>query len=190
MKKKDHKALGEFLLRSSQCRTILHKRFHQRLFILGCISPDFIPFTYLRGFSKSRALLGHNAKYSAKHIQKGLNRFQAKGLYRWWDVLRFGALMHYMADSFTFPHAESYKGDMHAHRRYELMLHQKFIEYLDSRKKHIALKAESLSTFFLQKRLAYERGTPSFERDCRYIVEICQGVFERICLDGFCCEKV
>jgi hypothetical protein len=190
MKKKDHKMLGEFLLRSSRNRALLRNRLHQKLFILGCISPDFIPFTYFRGFSKSRALLGHNAKYSAKHIQKSLNRFQANGLYHWWDVLRFGALMHYMADSFTFPHAESYRGDMQAHRRYELMLHPKFIDYLENRKKCLEQKADSLSTFFLQKRAAYERGTPSFERDCRYIVEICQEVFERICLDRVSSKKV
>ncbi len=79
---------------------------------------------------------------------------------------------------------------MQAHREYEIALHGQFAEYLKNRNKHLAPKVESLSDFFRQKRMAYESGVHSFEEDCNYIVEICQGIFERICLDKFSCEKV
>ncbi len=190
MKKKDHRALGEFLLNSEERQTVLRSKLHQRLFLLGCVSPDFIPFTYFRGLPKSRALLGHNARYSSKYIQKRLNRFQRNGLYHWWDMFCFGMLMHYMADSFTFPHAEAYDGNMNGHRKYEVALHGRFSEYLKHCKQHFEAKNESLSLFFAQKRKAYENGAHSFEDDCRYIVEICQAVFDRICFSQISCEKV
>lgn len=190
MKKKDHQALGKFLLNTTERKSVLHSKLHRQLFMLGCVSPDFIPFTYFRGIQKSRALLGHNAKYSAGYIQKRLNRFQKNGLYHWWDVFRFGMLMHYMADSFTFPHAETYDGNMSGHRKYEVALHGRFSEYLKHCKQHFEQKPESLSAFFRQKRLAYESGVHSYEDDCHYIVEICQAVFEKICLAQISCKKI
>lgn len=190
MKKKDHQALGKFLLNSDERNAVLYSKWRQKLFMLGCVSPDFIPFTYFRGLRESRAFLGHNARYSAGYIQKRLNRFQKNGLYHWWDMFRFGMLMHYLADSFTFPHAETYDGNMSNHRKYEVALHGQFSEYLKHCKSRKASKTESLSAFFRQKRLAYESGMHSYEDDCHYIVETCRAVFEKICPAQISCKKI
>lgn len=183
MKQKDHKALAYYLLNSvGDCR-IWQKRWHRRFFLWGCICPDYIPFTYLRGFRQSRAMLGHNARYSLSHIQKSIRRLQTNGVSRFRDCYRLGTLMHYLADSFTYPHTDGFCGDLHAHRVYETDLHGLFSAYLRRTKvaADTAFAGETLSELLLRKRDAYERKAVSCERDCKQIVRTCTQVFGALC---------
>jgi hypothetical protein len=184
MKQKDHKALGKYLLDSVGTGRLWHRTWHRRVFLLGCISPDYIPFTYLRGFRKSRAMLGHNEQYSDKHIQKSIRRLERRGIRRFRDCFALGSLMHYLADSFTFPHTEGFLGDMHAHRAYEKELHTYFSNYLQKAAAQplpTACIAERLSDFLHSGRCEYEHGERTLERDCRQIIQACTGVFQTLC---------
>ena len=184
MKQKDHKALGKYLLDSVGGGRLWQRTWHRRVFLLGCISPDYIPFTYLRGFHQSHAMLGHNARYSSEHIQKSIRRLQTRGVRRYRDCFRLGTLMHYLADSFTFPHTEGFAGNMRAHRRYENDLHgcfEKFLSGEPSRHSVVAYTPEKLTDFLRGGRLEYERGECSCDRDCRQILNACTSVFQALC---------
>ena len=184
MKQKDHKALGKYLMDSVGDGRLWQRRWHRRVFLLGCISPDYIPFTYLRGFGKSHAMLGHNERYSSKHIQKSIRRLESRGVSRFRDCFALGTLMHYLADSFTFPHTNGFLGNMQAHRAYERALHVCFPAYLQkaaAQPMPLARVPEQLSEFLHRGRHEYERGENTCERDCRQIIHACTGVFQTLC---------
>ncbi len=183
MKQKDHKSLAYYLIDSvGDCR-VWQGRWHRRFFLWGCIFPDFIPFTYLRGFRQSRAMLGHNARYSFSHIQRSIQKLEARTKLRIRDFYRLGTLMHYLADSFTYPHTDAFCGDLQAHRAYERDLHGQFPIYLRQDRKITrgTLSEKSLSEHLLDTRNVYENTTASCEDDCRQIVHTCTEVFWALC---------
>lgn len=184
MKQKDHKALAYYLLDSAGESRVWNGTWHRRFFIWGCIGPDYIPFTYLRGIRQSRAMLGHNAKYSRAHINKSILRLQRRGVRGFWDCFALGTLMHYLADSFTFVHTEQFLGNMKEHRSYERALHACFSDFLKEgvqRQTYGIGASEALHIFLDRRRRAYEAGEGSCEHDCRQIVHACAGVFQTLC---------
>ncbi len=184
MKQKDHKALAYFLLDGVRDRHLWKRSWHRRFFLVGCVIPDYIPFTYLRGFRKSRAMRGHNQPYSGEHIRKSMEKLQLGGVNRFRDCFRLGTLMHYLADSFTFPHTVGFEGSMRDHRQYERELHTLFSQYLARLdfKHSLALPMETaLSDFLCRSRAEYEKREQGCEGDCRQIVSACAGVFHALC---------
>lgn len=187
MKQKDHKALACYLLEHVNDGLFWKKAWHRRVFMLGCIGPDYVPFTYLRGFFKSRAMLGHNAPYSQKHIVKSMGRLQRRGVKKLRDCFALGTLMHYLADSFTFPHTEEFSGNMRAHRTYENDLHECFADYLKSAADQplgFVPILEELPLFLRCRREAYVREEKSTAHDSRQILHVCSGVFQELCCCG------
>ena len=182
MKKKDHKALAYYLLESVGVDVHWEKRWHRRSFLLGCVCPDYLPFTYLRGFRQSHAMLGHNTLYSGAHISKSIGKLKEKGIRSWRDCWALGTLMHYLADSFTFPHTQGFEGSMREHRAYEKTLHGFFAAFLShERACSIGVRIpEKIPAFLQLGRAEYEREAPSFERDCRRIIASCSGVFHAL----------
>ena len=183
MKQKDHRALAYYLIDSvGDCRE-WQGRWHRRFVLWGCIFPDYIPFTYLRGFWQSRAMLGHNARYSFLHIQRSIQKLEVRGNLRSRDFYRLGTLMHYLADSFTYPHTDAFCGDLQAHRAYERALHGEFPRYLQ-RDMEIAGRVPTekpLLDHLLDRRCMYDRTAASCEDDCRQIVRTCREVFFALC---------
>lgn len=187
MKQKDHKALAYYLINNVGDRQLWSKAWHRRFFLLGCIGPDYVPFTYLRGFRKSHAMLGHHAAFSAKHIGKRIRKLQKRGVHRVRDCFALGTLMHYLADSFTFPHTEAFLGDMRAHRAYEKALHGYFSGYLKQTSAQPVLLppvGEELSLFLQKGRERYVGGEMGCRHDCKQIVYACSGVFHTLCRRG------
>lgn len=183
MKQKDHRALAHYLLRSAGGGEICTRSRYRYAFILGCVSPDYLPTTYLRGFGRSHAMRGHNAIYSAAHIKHLLARLQDGGITSVRDAYALGSLMHYLADSFTHVHNETFKGDMRAHRSYEQGLHRHFTRYL----RRAVLggipdppPTPAAEEHWYRVRRRYEGEEEGYERDCHAIVDACRSVFRTL----------
>ena len=182
MKQKDHRALANFLLDRAGRWSIWDHSRHRRAFILGCVSPDYIPTTYLRGFRKSRAMRGHNTPYSATHVYRTLDRLRLRGLRSLRDCYALGTLIHYLADSFTFVHNEDFEGDMRAHRAYEQSLHACFQSSLRSQPiRPIAAPSRALSEHLRAMRAAYGQAGKGYLCDCKAIIAACTAVFAAVC---------
>ncbi len=187
MKQKDHRALARYLADSVGEDHRISGRWHRRFFVLGCILPDYLPFTYLHGFVQSRAMLGHNTLYSAALIRKRIRRLQKRGIRTLADSFWLGTLMHYLADSFTYPHNERFQGNMSAHRSYEKNLHSHFSRFLSKAKKqtrHPDQSQGALLDILCRSRSEYDRLPPSPDEDSRVILHACREIFTGICFSG------
>ena len=184
MKQKDHKALAYYLIDRAGQGPLWRRTWHRRFFILGCVIPDYIPFTYLRGFWKSHAMQGHNACYSRAYIQRRMHSLQQRGVRSRRDCFALGKLMHYLADSFTFVHTEGFCGGMREHRRYERGLHEIFPQYVScamQKGKTRPVDSVQLSECLRQSRKEYECFDGGYERDCKQILGVCTEVFQILC---------
>ena len=184
MKQRDHRALAYYLLDCAGDKLLWKRKWHRRVFLFGCICPDYIPLTYLRGFAKSRAMHGHHAAYSGAHIRKSIKRLQEHGVWHVRDCFRLGTLMHYLADSFTYPHSASFQGDMRMHRQYEKDLHGCFAQYLQNGLVDASLCTqieEGLTSYISRIRREYSRRAGSPECDCQQIVRSCSSIFCALC---------
>ncbi len=124
MKRKDHLALTGYLI--GLCPGKWEKMSLRRAFYAGATLPDCNPATYLRGAAGSGRLAGHNTEYSYPHILRLLSGLRYSGVKNPRHAYRLGALIHYLADAFTYPHTPSFAGDIRAHNAYERELHRVF----------------------------------------------------------------
>ena len=67
MKTDDHLLLGKYLLNMKKIKLSPLK---EKWFLIGCVEPDYNPFTYIRGSIKHKLLHGHNAPNCKKHIDR------------------------------------------------------------------------------------------------------------------------
>lgn len=176
MQTKDHLALGLGLLAGTQDEG-LEK--HKRAFLFGCVEPDFNPLTYLRGYMHEKRFRGHNAENSRTHIHACMERLCLHGLCSAYSYFTLGAMLHYVADSFTFPHNAFFQGTIHEHREYESRLHQVF-----SGKNHMfgivgAEYCQDPWNFLLFEHRRYGEASPSLGTDYQYIVRVCACLLSR-----------
>ena len=111
MNLRSHLMLSVFLLRGISVRRIA--------FIFGSIEPDIALPTYLKGSFHGRKLHGHdydNMIVRIQHVLEKLREGRGSGIVQ---SYRLGKLMHYIADSFTFPHNRSFSGTLREHMLYE-----------------------------------------------------------------------
>lgn len=99
---------------------------HRKAFCLGSILPDIKPsfltkkheyfgtFEEIQG--KMKALIDNDPKESKERV--------------YWR--RFGEVMHYMADYFTFPHNKNFTGNLYEHNKYEKHLKNHLKRYIES----------------------------------------------------------
>ena len=127
MEIKSHIILGEYLLNNISYVSSSHRN----MFILGCITPDINMFTYLRGSFKYQKLRGHNYSSSRNYIEKEFTKLRSRRNWNLTDSYRLGKVIHYLADSFTHPHNDSFKGTLAQHRLYESQLHAYLKKYLE-----------------------------------------------------------
>ena len=160
MQTEDHYLLGYFLLEHHQARL---RPICQKLFLLGCIEPDWNLITYARGSLRYRFLHGHNAENVRKHLKYLTEKLCKTGVQTPLQWFRFGAALHYLADSFTFAHNDIFAGSLKEHRLYEKLLHAVFIEYLQARHMECFSADEICHARYLTQQ-------PSYQTDCRYIL--------------------
>ncbi len=160
MQTRDHDLLGRFLLEYYEaslgpiCR---------KLFLLGCIEPDWNPITYARGSLKYQFLHGHNAENAEKYLRHLTEKLRKSGVRTPMQWFRFGAALHYLADSFTFAHNQIFAGNLKEHRRYEKGLHAVFVGYLQTQHTEPFPTDKAYHEMYLAE-------PRSYQTDCRYIL--------------------
>ncbi len=163
----DHYRLGCFLLEraglsvSPVCR---------KLFLLGCVEPDWNPATYARGSLKHPFFHGHNAEDGCRHLTRVLRRLMAGGVSTPWQWFAFGTALHYLADRFTFAHNTAFTGNLVAHNAYERALHAEFTSYLEDEEAIAAAWAEAEAADGDARHERYVAERCSCRTDCRYIL--------------------
>lgn len=160
MQAKDHCLLGRYVL--SQCGKEPDP-ICRRIFLLGCIEPDWNLITYIRGSIKYQFLHGHNADNARKHLKHLMKRLMKRGVCSPLQWFRFGAALHYLADSFTFAHNRCFAGSLTEHRLYEKLLHNVFADCLYTQKDEAPSADELTHERYLSERRSYYT-------DCRYII--------------------
>lgn len=176
METKDHLALGHFLL---DCTNHIGLQQHQRVFLLGCIEPDYNLVTYIHGIWQYKNLCGHNAGNSFSHIKNCFEQIQSKGLHTAKDYFVLGTVIHYIADAFTWPHNIFWEKSLIEHAAYEKELHQFFSHELETNGKRVIEKISSLLDTYSDLHNEYGTAFHSPETDCRYIITACKVLLQK-----------
>ena len=170
MQTRDHRLLGSCLLAHCNANPDFICR---KLFLLGCIEPDWNLLTYTRGSVKHQFLRGHNAENANKHLTRLTEKLLKSGVRTPLQWFRLGAALHYLADSFTFAHNKCFNGSLKEHRLYEKLLHRVFVGYLRTR----STKKYSTDCFTHERYLTQQR---SYLTDCRYIIGASLALCDRL----------
>lgn len=146
----------------------------RNLFLLGNIVPDFIPFTYFTGFRTPPRTAGHSLPYSQPKIAKKIKKGRSLGFHSAGDAFRLGLLMHYLSDSFTYPHTLEYHGTKKEHTAHEKALCAVLPEFL-----FLVNTTEPACSpeFLAEAKRQYNALPPSLARDAEWIVKVCSAVF-------------
>lgn len=127
MKTESHKLLGEYLI--GTVRGFCEPKY-EKAFLWGCIEPDFNFLTYLKGSGRIRLFRGHNFRNSEACVHHMIDTLQKNKDWGMREYYRFGKLIHYLSDAFTYPHNENFSGSIREHRKYEAELHNCFQRYI------------------------------------------------------------
>lgn len=127
--------------------------------MLGCILPDLLVHTYLKG---------HTWKGSRDSMEDMLSQLEKQGSMNFISFLRLGYVMHYIEDYFTFPHNENFHKGFFSHVAYERKL-SRFIRKdrnaLAEVQPGCPLSAELLSQYINQKHEYYLKQEPCETND-------------------------
>lgn len=178
MQTRDHKMLALRLLQDAD-NSELNR--HGKAFVLGCIEPDYNVLTYIRGSLSHAVLRGHNAENIRRHIHRKLEALQRRGLHSAQSCFTLGTILHYVADTFTFPHNMEFGGSMAEHIYYEGTLHEVFAKKLSICKKDMTpIGNYSAWSLFQYEYMNYCDTHHTIEGDCEYILRVCTIILGRI----------
>ena len=186
MRTKDHLALGKYLW---QLYMADGSPVNKAAFLIGSVEPDFNYATYLRGFKTSRGFGGHNQENTAVLILRCIEKLRGKRRWSAGDFFTAGTLMHYIADSFTWPHTASFYGSLHKHVSYEHRLHYVIVSEISS---GIAAPVPYIADFpaYLDRmHTLYMKKTTDMQIDSRFIIHICSTLFYSIVRSSICADK-
>lgn len=166
MKYACHKILAKRLCKDqlSVC-----SRFQKVAFSLGCVEPDFNPGTFLRGSLTTKWLGGHNFVTARTVISKLAGNLDQSVPSSVFDFYKLGKLIHYLVDSFTYPHNGWFTGTIREHMAYEKVLKKQFQNLME----HITPPAYtdfcgSFSKWIQEYHESYSNGDASMERDVSF----------------------
>ena len=181
MRKKSHILLARYLADQMSAASSLQS--HRKAFCLGSILPDIRP-----SFITKR----HEYFTTFDQVKESMRRLAATTPEQsnervYWR--RFGEVIHYMADYFTFPHNKTYKGNLAAHNSYEAELKNRLRECILSGAADSQLEeAKQFESFeelveYIRERHAYYLESPRcIADDIRFILRVCyqvvQGIFQ------------
>ncbi len=179
MRKKSHISLASYLIKSMRTQELNN---HKKAFYIGSILPDCVPSFITRkhciedtfGILKDE-IIKITDDYD---MDKGITGYYCRHL---------GVITHYLADYFTFPHNEIFKGSLREHCSYEKDLKFAFRAYVKSEDaKHIRVKngtfhtVDEICKFIKQTHDEYLKAIKVIKIDCMYIVELCHKVVDAI----------
>ena len=130
MRAASHKQLGMYLAKHYMPHL---PRKYLQIFLIGCTQPDKNPTTYLKGSVHNRLLRGHDYTSARRYMFRLARSLQQRKNWRVLDYYKLGKLIHYTADAFTSAHNADFTGDFSAHRRYEQLLQEQFLQRLEEK---------------------------------------------------------
>ncbi len=137
----------------------------RKAFLFGCIEPDCVMVTYLRGAHRGTGLHGH----CWNNIQSCISSLIEKcaGEVGVLAAFRLGKLCHYIVDAFTFPHNSDFSGTLSEHMAYE----DDLTLYLIKNKQNMRFSPNRFSFSFRWIESLHEEymaEKPSMSRDAYY----------------------
>lgn len=178
MRKKSHISLARYIVDDMKAPELMQ---HRKAFYLGSILPDCKPsfLTQRHEFGETFEML----KGRIGTLTENNNSWRNSGAY----ARQLGEVIHYVADYFTFPHNETYDGNLKDHCYYEKVLKFKLREYVKSGQafrdrieaKRFATK-EAIFSFIQKSHEEYLSRKRNVEEDCIYIVRVCHQVVQAI----------
>lgn len=179
MRKKSHILLARYLADQMVIDESLQS--HRKAFCLGSILPDIRPSFV----TKKHEFFGTFDEIQEKIeelVTSGPDISNARVYWR-----RFGEVIHYMADYFTFPHNKTYTGNLVEHNHYEKILKDNLKACIKSGEayKHleeaISFKSlDQLTNYIKDRHEFYLRKLRNVEDDIRYILNVCFQVIQGI----------
>lgn len=175
MLKESHKLLGEYLF--SHCTNISGRRY-KKLFLWGCIEPDYNYLTYLKGSLKVQPFRGHHYPNGQRRILRLVSRLRRNCRRSALYFYRLGKLMHYVSDAFTYTHNPEFGGRVRGHHCYEKNLASCFENQTIGTA--IALpkgKPDSAEKIILDAHRQYTEAAAGPFTDLDYILKVTASVF-------------
>ncbi len=173
----DHAALAGWLLRRGE------KTLPRRAalgFRLGSVLPDCNPLTYLAGIPRHQGLHGHNAEVREEKIARYLRRAGGQGVRGFFAGLRLGIALHYLADTFTYPHHAYYPGTLKEHLAYEKKLHGEMAACLRQPSARPLCRSDAPERYAEDMQALYRRCLPGQETDSLFITTVCRVAFNSV----------
>ena len=181
MRKKSHILLGRYL--ADQMSEVYSLQQHRKAFCLGNIMPD-LRLSFLTTRHEFFGTFNQLQNKMKELVERNPEEENARVYWR-----RFGEVMHYMADYFTFPHNRTYKGSLAEHNSYEAELKNRLKEcILSGRADRQLEEAKHFDSFeelveYIRERHAYYLESPRcIADDIRFILSVCyqviQGIFQ------------
>ena len=177
MRKKSHILLARYL--ADQMQTTASLQSHRKAFCLGSILPDIKP-SFL---TKRHEFFGTFDEIKDRMRELMETRLDTDNQRVYWR--RFGEVIHYMADYFTFPHNRTYTGSLVAHNYYEKVLKNELKSCIQRGEAHQYLEpAIHFSTFstlvdYIEYNHAkYLKKIRCVEEDIRFILNMCFQVIQ------------
>ncbi len=176
MLKESHKLLGEYLIHN--CAELPKKR-HQKLFLWGCVEPDYNYLTYLKGSLKNQPFRGHHYPNGQSRILCLVRRLKRSHRRNILNFYRLGKLMHYISDAFTHTHNPAFGGRVKGHHTYEINLHSRFKNGFSGTVFPL-LNPDSVSAeaIFFELHRQYTETAAGFFTDLDYILKVTAAVFD------------
>lgn len=164
METKDHLLLAAALAKELQLSG--GKRM---AFIFGNLEPDINPLSYLSPSCRKK-FDGHSYQCRRGFIEKILKGASCKSCVDWY---RAGVAVHYIADSFTRPHNESFNYRWKDHVAYEHRLHQKIQGQMKELKKlNYEVGDLTVPGWYEEQHGRYLQGSRGCAEDCEYIIQM------------------
>ncbi|MGN0395650.1 MAG: zinc dependent phospholipase C family protein [Coprococcus sp.] len=176
METKDHLALGKYLLNNNENS---FTPLQEKLFLLGNIMPDIWLPSYVKGAVKRKNLQGHICSNAKKRVNKHSSYLKKRHKSKYKSSFILGVLLHYLADSLTYPHSDDYAYGMKTHKKYEKEMHQMiWREFIMT--SHTTPKTQYPPNIKAIVKKIYDRyteleHTPYIE--CQYIIKSAEKVF-------------
>ena len=184
MRKKSHILLARYL--ADQMQTTASLQSHRKAFCLGSILPD------IKASFMTRRHEFYGTFEDVKNRMKELADIRPDESNQRVYWRRFGEVIHYMADYFTFPHNKTYTGSFSQHNHYEKVLKNRLKECIQQGEAYAylepAIRFADFSTLIDYIEATHEKylnKLRSVEEDIRFILNMCfqvvQGLIQ-ICI--------
>lgn len=179
MRKKSHILLARYL--ADQMETEKSLQSHRKAFCLGSILPDIRP-SFVTKRHEFFGTFGEIQEKIGELVNQPWQEMNERVFWR-----RFGEVLHYVADYFTFPHNRTYTGTFMEHNRYEKELKNTLKDTIQSGEAgaHIesAMYFENSSALVAYISECHERylaKVRNIKEDIDYILSVCFQVIQGI----------